>query len=123
MRSPSQIDELNPVAVGVFDKRDMGAAVRHRSRLADNLGGPAVQVIASFVNVFDAKGQVAECIAEIVFEGFPSVSQFDDGVAGFVAVADKRQGEFTLCCAAASSQNIAVELNRFVQIVHSNHRM
>jgi len=80
--------------------------VRHRSALADNLGAPAAQVIASFVNVFDAKRLVAEGIAEIVFVGVPIVSQFDDSVIGFVAVADKCQGKFfrrdTLSCARAS---------------------
>ena len=88
---PGEIDQLNPVPVGILDKSNVGVAVLHRAGLADNFSALAAQLIAGFANALDSDSQVAEGIADIILVRVPIISQLDNGVLGFI----ERQGETT----------------------------
>jgi len=95
LRSPSQIDQFNPVAVWVFDKRDIGCRRAPSVPARGRPWRPGCVGHRKFCKCPQRQGPAAEGITEIVFVGFPIVSQFDDGVAGFATVADKWQGKFS----------------------------
>jgi hypothetical protein len=105
----------------------MRAAVSHRPRLAHNFGAAAAQVVARLIDVIYSQSEVTEGVADVVLMGLPIVSEFNDGVVGFVAVADEGQGKFAGWVVSLAqqlhAQNVTIELDRLIQIVNSNHRM
>jgi F-type H+-transporting ATPase subunit gamma len=88
------------------------------STLYITAGRKAAQFVARLIDVIDSQSEVAEGVAEVVFMGLPIVSEFNDGVVGFVAVADEGQGKFAGWIVSFAqqlhAQNVTIELDRLI---------
>src|SRR5690349_17155913 len=66
-------------------------------------------------------------IAEIVLRGPPIPGELDNRCLGLTAVTDKREGELAareiLLAEQLHPELVAVELERFVEVVHPQHRV
>src|SRR5580692_8208904 len=87
-------DQLYLVAIGVIDKRDHRAAMRHRPGRARDLDAGLGEALAGRVDIGHADGEMAEPAAERVGLGLlPIMGQFDHRAVLLVAIADEGEGE------------------------------
>ena len=91
----TQLNQLNLVAVRIFNEGDHRAAVLHRSSFADDFNAFGLEVGAHLVNVVHAQCEMTKRITLIVTGCSPVMSQFDDGIIFFVAITNKRKGKLT----------------------------
>src|SRR5208283_3466759 len=119
--------QFDLVAVGILDERDGGRAMLHRSRLAHDIDALLLQVGAGSIDVVDAECDMSVSGADIVLRGTPIPGQLDDGGIFLVAVADEGEGELAageiVLAQEFHPELVAVELQRLVEIVYSEHRV
>jgi hypothetical protein len=65
----------------------------HRARLAHDLDSFGAQLVASFVDVRHAEGDMAKAVADIVGVGVPVIGELDDRVGLLRTVADEGVGK------------------------------
>src|SRR5207302_9078261 len=88
------LHQLDAVAIGVFDKGDDRAAMRHRAGRTRDLDPGGAELLARLVDIGHADCEMTKGAAEIVGLGlFPVVGQLDHRRIGLLAVADKGKGE------------------------------
>src|SRR5436190_5517644 len=88
------LDQFDAVAVGVLDKGNHRAAMRHRACRARDLDPCGGKLLAGLVDVRHANREMAEAAAERIGLGLlPIVGQLDDRAVVLVAIADKGEGE------------------------------
>src|SRR5215471_9607576 len=92
----SGLNQFDLITVGIFDKRDFGPAEFHRAWLAHDLDALLFKFRTSLVNVIGTDGQMTEGIAHLVARLTPVVSQLDYAAVALIAIADKREREFTI---------------------------
>ena len=119
------LDELDLVAVGVFDEGDDRRAVLHRAGFASDLAAAFLDLVTGFVGIVDFQGDVAVAAAQVVLVGVPVVGQLDDGAFGLVLVADKGQRELAVRIVVAAqdahAEHVGVEVDGFVEVADSQH--
>src|SRR5439155_12284130 len=93
-RASAALDQLDAVAVRVFDKGDDRAAMRHRAGRTGDLDPGRAERFARLVDVRHADRQMAEGAAEAIRLFLaPIMGQLDDRAVGLLAIADKGEGE------------------------------
>ena len=122
------LHQLDAVAVGVFDKGDDRAAMRHRAGRARHLDPGGGELFAGLVDIGHADREMAEGAAQrIGLRLIPVMGQLDHRRIGFVAIADKRQGELAGRVIALAQQlhaeQLGVEMQRFVEVLDPEHRV
>src|ERR1700722_5554020 len=119
--------QFDLVAVGILDERDGRGAVLHRAGLAHDVDAFLLQVGAGFVDVVDAERDVSVGGADFVLRGAPIPGQLDAGGIVLVPVADKGEGEFAaeeiVLAQQLHPELVAIELERFVEVVDAEHRV
>src|SRR5262249_43269284 len=120
----AELDQLDLVAVRIFDEGDLRAAVLHRARLADDLGPLAPELVAGLVDVVDAERDVPGGGGGL---GVPVVRELDHGVIALVTVADEGQCEspagIVVPTEKPHAQHVAVEAERALEVSDPEHRM
>src|SRR3546814_19113570 len=73
VRSSALLDELDLVAIRIFNEGDHGGAVLHRPGFARDLAAELAHQIAGLCGIVHFECDVAVAIAEIVTAGVPGV--------------------------------------------------
>ncbi len=126
MRPRGPLDELDLVAVGVFDEGDDGGAVLHRTRRPGKGDPFRLQALAGGVYVRNADGHVPETATQVVgLVLVPVVGQLDHCVIGLGAIADEGEGELAageiLAAQLRHAEKPRVEIQGLVQVAHPDH--
>src|SRR5262249_9561571 len=122
------LDQLDLVAVGIFDERDDSRAEFHRPRRTRDLAARLGDLLAHAVHVRHADSELPEAGAELVgLLLIPVVGQLDYGMLLFVAIADESQRvlafrDLTLA-QHLHAHRTGVEGQRLVEVLHPNHRV
>src|SRR6516162_10804288 len=109
------LDELDPIAVGIFDEGNHRAAMRHRAGWSRDFDTRRGETLAGLVNVRHANREVAKGATQIVRLGLvPIVGQLDHSIAGLVAIPNKSECKFSRWVIAFAqdlhAEQIAVEI-------------
>src|SRR6266849_4348290 len=124
---PLLLNQFNLVSVGIFDKRNRRSPVLPRTRLAHAVDAFLLQVAAGLIDVFDAERDMPVRVAEIVLRGPPIPGELDNRGLVLTAVTDKRERELAarkiLLAEQPHPELVAIELERFVEVVHPEHRV
>src|SRR5580765_1102684 len=122
-----RLDELDLVAVGVFDEGDDRSAALDRAGFACDLAAAAANCIAGLGDVGNADGDVAEGAAEVVALDPVVVGELEHGGAVLGVVADEGERVFLLRAVGGAqelhAEDFGVELDRALQVAHAQHRM
>src|SRR6267142_4725313 len=97
-RASARLDELDLVAVGIFDEGDDRGAALHRTRLARHLAAVGAHLVARLLHVRHTDRHMAEGGAELVALDAVVVGELEDCGALLVVVAD--EGERVLLLGA-----------------------
>src|SRR5690606_11156644 len=119
------LNELDLVAVRVFDESNDCLPMLHGAGFACNFAAARLDVVTGLVGVFHFDRDVAVAVTEVVAGRVPVVGQFDHRAVGFVLVADEGQGEFAvgvvLAAQQAHAQDLGVEGQRLLEIPYAQH--
>src|SRR5206468_670801 len=119
-RASARLNELDLVAVGIFDEGDHRAAALHRSGLARHPSAVAAHFLAGRFDVRHADRHVAERGAELVALDAVVVGELEHGGALLVVIAD--EGERILLLRAIGgaqelhAEHLGIKAHRALQV-------
>src|SRR3569623_781344 len=119
------LDEFDLETVGVFDKRDHGAAVLHRTGFTRDHAATLLHAFAGRMGIVDFNRDVTITGADLVAINAPVVREFEHGAIVLALVADEGEGELAVRIILAAQQfhveHAGVETNRTIKITDAKH--
>src|SRR5436190_15546851 len=119
-RASARLDELDLVAVGVFDEGDHRGAALHRPGLARHFAAVAAHLFAGLFYVRHADRDVPECVAEVIALDAVVVGELEDRRSFLVVVAYEGERVFLLRAIGHAqelhAEHLGIELDRALQV-------
>src|SRR5579859_1451591 len=126
-RASARLDELDLVAVGIFDERDHRAAALYRPGLARNSAAIRAHLVAGRAYVGYADRHVTERRAELVALDAVVVGELEHRGALLVVVADEGERVFLLRAIGGAqelhAEHLRIEADRALQVADAKHGM
>ena len=125
MGAGSELNQLQLVAIGILHEGDHRAPLTHGPRFTHHLAPLAADRFAGAHDVVDTDGDVAVGRAQVIAAGVPVVGELNHSRVGFLAVAQKGQGETAAGVITAAQQlhahHFGVEAEGPLQIRNPQH--
>src|SRR5699024_7513134 len=125
--STVSLNELNLVAIGIFDKGDDGGAVLHGPGFTYQVAALLADAVTGRIGDFDFNGNMSVAITQIVGSGMPVVRELEHDTFVLILIAHKSQGETAIgiifLTQQAHAQNVSIKSQGLVQVTNPEHGM